>query len=203
MTSCNYPRLPRAAKGIAPTSHAIDPLPRTSPFLCFQSLPTIKSNYPMRIVCPERSEGSLCVLKPDTAKSYVPVCFQQLATIKFRNHFVLTTIRIAGVRVVPISRFSLFQSPSSRSDFCTPYLSPLVPTTCALFCATEPSQPLSHQPLPHSLPCNGGGRVRRSPIFHFHFSIFCPLRRAEVSPFSLLIYLRQRALDARISGCKN
>lgn len=35
-------------------------------------------------------------------------------------------------------------------------LSPLFSITCALFCAMEPSQPLSHQSLPDSLPCNGG-----------------------------------------------
>ena len=48
---------------------------------------------------------------------------------------------------------------SLTSVFCLSYLSPLPPISCTLFCAMEPSQPLYHQSLAHSFPCNGGGRV--------------------------------------------
>lgn len=42
------------------------------------------------------------------------------------------------------------------SAFSLSYLSPLPTTRYALFCAMEPSQPLSHQSLPHAFLCNGG-----------------------------------------------
>ena len=38
-------------------------------------------------------------------------------------------------------------------------LTALFSSSSALFCAMEPSQPLSHQSLPHSFPCNGGWGV--------------------------------------------
>ncbi len=64
--------------------------------LCFQQLPTIKLNYPTRIVHPERSEGSLCEREvgsqPNPFRLY---CLQQLTTIKSSNSLVLKTIRIA------------------------------------------------------------------------------------------------------------
>ena len=39
-----------------------------------------------------------------------------------------------------------------------PPLTSLLSSASALFCTTEPSQPLSPQSLPHSFPFNGGGR---------------------------------------------
>jgi hypothetical protein len=70
-------------------------------------------NYPMRIVHPERSEGSLgrpsnfqqltnC-LKFDTLS--LPFYFQLLPTVKFCNSFVLITIQIArGVGSPPLAK---------------------------------------------------------------------------------------------------
>src|SRR5215831_17705133 len=49
------------------------------------------------------------------------------------------------------------------------HLTPFFSIASALFCATESSQPLSHESLPHSCSCNGGGGAL--PIFHFPFSI--------------------------------
>ena len=73
-------------------------------------------NYPMRIVHPERSEGSLCQRRSTTncpAPHLLSLYFQSLPTIKFCNSFVLITIQIApGWGVVPIFQFrsSNFQS---------------------------------------------------------------------------------------------
>src|SRR5205823_1552664 len=64
--------------------------------LCFQQLPTIKWNYPARMVHPGRSAGSLCLFEADTTKPFVPFCFQQLLTIKFCSPFVLITIQLRG-----------------------------------------------------------------------------------------------------------
>jgi hypothetical protein len=61
----------------------------------------------------------------------------------------------------PVLLFSctsaLFFTPSAVEG-CARGLSPLLSVDYALFCAMEPSQPLSHQSLAHSFPCNGGGR---------------------------------------------
>lgn len=79
------------------------PFPR-SPFASplhdpsFQQLPTIKLNYPTRIVHPERSEGSLRKRWP-----LAVLCFQWVTTVKFSNNFVLITIRIAGGGYTPRS----------------------------------------------------------------------------------------------------
>src|SRR5215472_70095 len=48
------------------------------------------------------------------------------------------------------------------SYFCRFYLSPLFPIACALFFATEPLQPLSHQFLARSFPFNWGGACHSS-----------------------------------------
>ena len=53
--------------------------------------------------------------------------------------------------------------PFLPSAFCLSYLSPLPSLTYALLCATRPSQPLSHQSLPHSFSCNGGCAPGNSP----------------------------------------
>src|SRR5215831_1694341 len=85
--------------------------------LYFQQLPTIKLNYPMRIVHPERSEGSLRQPRSTTnclalATRLLSLHFQSLPTIKFRNPFVLITMRIAPGWAGPIFQFrsSNFQS---------------------------------------------------------------------------------------------
>src|SRR5919204_5340867 len=56
------------------------------------------------------------------------------------------------------TRCVLFFTPRA-AEGCARDLSPLSPRASTLFFAIEPSQPLSHQPLPHSFPFNGGGRV--------------------------------------------
>ena len=78
------------------------------------------------------------------------------------------------------------------------YLSFLFSYGCAPFGATEPSQPLPHQSLPHSFPCNGGGRVsslvrslltRSSPLHaFFYFQSLLPRasRGTNCSKFSPL-----------------
>ena len=71
------------------------PLSLRLPSLSFQSLATIKLNYPIRIVHPEQSEGSLCLSEADT-QSNRSESFQQLTAIKSNNSFILITIRIAG-----------------------------------------------------------------------------------------------------------
>ena|SRR5690348_90473 len=53
---------------------------------------------------------------------------------------------------------ALFFTPSAVEGYARG-LSPLTSIYYALFCAMEPSQPLSHQSLPHSFPCNGGWGV--------------------------------------------
>ena len=68
------------------------------PFLYSQQLPTIKLNYPMRIVHPERSEGSLRRWVMTLTRPCVSLYFQQLPIIHFSNLFVLITIQIAGGR---------------------------------------------------------------------------------------------------------
>jgi len=72
-------------------------LPVTLLALSFQSLPTIKLNYPTRIVHPERSEGSLFEREVSAAhpNPFRLFSFQQLTTVKFSNHFVLKTIQNA------------------------------------------------------------------------------------------------------------
>src|SRR5690348_10465937 len=92
---------------------------------------------------------------------------------------------------------ALFLAPSV-CEGCARDLSPLLSVNCALFCAMEPSQPLSHQSLPHSFPCNGGGRAssralslanRNSPlaaVLCFQRLTHCPICK----PF-VLITLQQ------------
>ena len=54
------------------------------------------------------------------------------------------------------------------------HLSTLFSNASALFCAMEPSQPLSHQSLTHSFPCNGGrGYFAKNPppVFRTFFQL--------------------------------
>ncbi len=62
---------------------------------------------------------------------------------------------------------------SLTSAFCLSYLSPLHPIRCALFCAMELSQPLSHQSLAHSFPSNGGCALHGQPppVFRRYFQV--------------------------------
>jgi hypothetical protein len=86
--------------------------------VCFQQVTTVKLNYPMRIVHPERtgapgepgfgslgwgSEGSLCEPEADTTKTFVLLSFQRVTSIKFCNPSVLITIQNARGRVGPPS----------------------------------------------------------------------------------------------------
>src|SRR5215467_11769177 len=140
--------------------------------LCFQSLPTIKLNYPMRIVHPERSEGSLCAVAPVYQCPLPALYFQQLPTIKFHNPFVLITMQIApgvagGVAIFQF-RFSSFQSQPAKR--CTHPL--LFSCGSALFAHHGDLQPLPHQPLAHSFPLDGGGRGYVFAIYDFRVSIF-------------------------------
>jgi hypothetical protein len=98
----------------------------------FQQLTTIKWNYPMRIVHPERtgapgepglgslgwgSEGSLCEPEADTTKIFVLLSFQQVTTIKSCNSCVLITIQIAPGWVYPPAAIGLkFYFKSLASD---------------------------------------------------------------------------------------
>ena len=95
--------------------------------LCFQQLPTIKWNYPARMVHPGRSAGSLCLFEADTTKPFVPFCFQQLITIKFCSPFVLITIQFAGgwqgsspFACVPLCKFAPLFSITSRMPLPQP-----------------------------------------------------------------------------------
>ena len=92
-----YPEPRRACPEPREVRRVFMRFPATLLALSFQSLPTIKLNYPTRIVHPERSEGSLCErevgLHPNPFRLYY---FQQLTTIKFCNHVVLITIQNAG-----------------------------------------------------------------------------------------------------------
>jgi hypothetical protein len=106
-SSASSPSSPSSALGKARCSRLgvsrLAPCQCPLPSLCFQQLPTIKLNYPTRIVHPERSEGSLCKREvgahPNPFRLY---SFQQLTTVKFCNHFVLITIRIARGVVYPL-----------------------------------------------------------------------------------------------------
>src|SRR5690348_2248434 len=62
---------------------------------------------------------------------------------------------------------------------CARDLSPLLSVICALFGAMEPSQPLSHQSLPHSFPCNGGWGVWSLTTNHSPLPTFFCLERAQ------------------------
>ena len=97
--------------------------------LSFQQLPTIKLNYPTRIVHAESSEGSLCLSAVDITKPSVPLSFQQLPTIKFCNHFALITIRIAGGGRTPSPSLAAF-TPSSHRLFSYTYELPNLQPPC-------------------------------------------------------------------------
>jgi uncharacterized protein len=122
---------PRGAVCLA-LAHTFAPLP----LLSFQSLTNcLKLNYPMRIVHPERSEGSLYLssinfqqlarcLKFATLSE--PLSFQSLPTIKFCNPFVLITIRNGeGVRTP--SHALLKHYLRSPDSFSCPSLTSLYP----------------------------------------------------------------------------
>ena len=97
-----------------------------------------------------------------------------------------------GIMLLPIStgprQCPANRLPSSKSRLFLYLLSSVFSNTSALFCATEPSQPLSHQELPHSFPCNGGERAsscalslakRNSPLpafLCFQRLTHCPLQ---------------------------
>jgi hypothetical protein len=130
------PRLVHSIRSLRPCPEAREVrrafvrLPATLPTLSFQSLPTIKLNYPTRIVHPERSEGSLCkrevAAHPNPFRLY---SFQQLTTVKFCNHFVLITIQNAGEWVYPLS----YRHPSfSLSAVNCRLLPSLTPLECAV-----------------------------------------------------------------------
>jgi hypothetical protein len=122
------------------------------PSLSFQSLPTIKWNYPRRIVHPERtgapgepgfgslgwgSEGSLCEPEADTTKTFVLLSFQRVTTIKFCNHFLLITIRIARGVVPPHLSLASF-TPGSQRLFSYTYELPNSQLLCFYHVATLP-----------------------------------------------------------------
>ena len=113
-------------------------------------------------------------------------------------------------------RFSLRTSVRS----VTPHypFPPLAPSTCArfsdlsllfsnafaLFSATEDSQRLPHQSLPHSFPCNGGVSlcpplpIRRSPQFPCKFAPLFPTTSKMLLPHSLLFILWHGCPGVRI-----
>lgn len=72
------------------------------------------------------------------------------------------------------------------------HLSSLFSNASALFCAMEPSQPLSHQSLAHSFPCNRGrGYLEKNPPTVFR--ILCQV------PFALSPFLATHPKDRYLS----
>jgi hypothetical protein len=119
-------------------------LPVTLLALSFQSLPTIKLNYPMRIVHPERSEGSLCEREvrahPNPFRLY---SFQQLTTIKSSNQFVLITIQNARSEMSGMP-------PSVHWNDLKRYPNPRIASVSPLECAVTQISPVN--PLECAVP---------------------------------------------------
>ena len=78
----------------------------------------------------------------------------------------------------------------SVCEGCASDLSLLLSVDYALFCAMEPSQPLSHQALPHSFPCNGGWWVPALAPSPVH---------SPFTPSCLLLFSSTYALPNRLS----
>ena len=89
----HFRTLSRAKEGGGMCSALIPNPEPLLPATPFQQLTAVKSNYPTRIVRPERSEGSLCLIEADTARLCVPIYFQQLTAIKFCNSSLLITMQ--------------------------------------------------------------------------------------------------------------
>src|SRR5690348_10935703 len=68
------------------------------------------------------------------------------------------------------------RSESKDLSFTLPQLTLVFSSTFALSVCNGDSQPLSHQLLPHSFPCNGGGRGQLSSLLAIRRSpLHCPL----------------------------
>src|SRR5262249_38191710 len=93
------------------------------------------------------------------------------------------------------------------------HLTPFFSIPSALFCAMESSQPLSHQSLPHSFPCNGGrGGIVHPPIREICASCILVVltgpRKSAASPlpfsscfaFSALCYLVFSHTDTTVNS---
>ena len=199
MLSCRHPRW-----------HRNSPLSPPVPFLCLQQL-----NYPMRIVHPERSEGSLC----QTLQSphLDPLCFQQHPTVAVCKFFVLKSLQQWGGCMGESSHFPFslfhfpFSSPLVYPDPVVTHHSPLSSLECAvehpmkdaspegvsrpkdlsanvsaLECAVTSTSYLT--PLECAVPKKGGGWG----FSHFPFSLFhFPSRSHPISTFFVFNNIQQ------------